>query len=286
MPAKAEPLRLPCGQCIGCRLDRSRHWATRCMHEARMHDQNSFITLTYDEDHLPLDGSLVLPHWQNFMKKLRHVAAEFTDQKLKFFHCGEYGEQFKRPHYHALIFGFDFADRRLWKVSNDITVYTSAALDALWGQGFCTVGDVTWESAAYCARYTLKKVNGPLEKKPSKKTGLLPYERIHRFTGEVIEVEKEYCTMSRRPGLGAKFYADFGADIYPHDECIVNGQKTRPPRYYDNLYERDDPVDMERIREERIRVMQAFMPDNTRARLSDKRKVKEAQTSQLIREVE
>lgn len=275
---------MPCGQCIGCRLDRSRHWAIRCMHEAKMHDQNSFITLTYEEDNLPQYGSLKLKHWQDFMKRLRKRAAKLGMHRLKFMHCGEYGEQFKRPHYHALIFGFDVPDRKVWKVSDSSIVYSSAFLDDVWGHGFTSVGDVTYESAAYVARYTMKKVNGALARKVDPETGLAPYERICPYTLQINEVDPEYSTQSRNPGIGKSYLEKFGSDVYPWDEVIVNGFPQRPPRFYDNQYELDNPESMEEIRQERVAKMEKYASDNTRARLATKEKVKKAQVNLLKRD--
>ena len=97
----------PCGQCLGCRLDYAQEWAIRCMHEAEMQDNNSFITLTYDDQNLPRHGSLDKTHFQKFMKRMRE---HLSPLKIRFYHCGEYGEKYTRPHYHSLIFGYDFPD--------------------------------------------------------------------------------------------------------------------------------------------------------------------------------
>ena len=198
-------------------------------------------------------------------------------------HCGEYGEEFKRPHYHALIFGYDLPDRTLWKVRDGIPLYTSACLDSIWGMGFTTVGDVTWESAAYVARYSLKKINGALRDKPDEKTGLKPYERCHMDTGEILEVLPEYVTMSRKPGLGKTFFDEYQEDIFPHDECVVNGHPTRPPRYYDGIWEDQDPDSMELIKEQRIEAMSKFAHDNTRPRLAQREEVQQAKVKLLPR---
>lgn len=253
------------------------------MHEAKTHEDNCFITLTYDEENLPHDRSLKLSHWQNFMKRLRHHAAK---PGIKFFHCGEYGEENKRPHYHALIFGHDFPDRKLWKVRDDITVDSSNILDDLWGFGFTTVGNVTWESAAYCARYALKKINGNLRYKIDLTTGLSHYERIDPYSLEIYEVLPEYSTQSRKPGIGQAFFQTYQDDIYPWDEVIINGHAQRPPRYYDNLFEQTEPEVMETIRDLRTKNMEKYASDNTRARLATKEKVKKAQISQLKRNEE
>lgn len=129
-------------------------WAVRIVHEAQMWPQNSFITLTYRPEDLPQGGSLNVEHYQLFMKKLR---ARNTGHKIRFFHCGEYGEKLSRPHYHAILFNYDFPDKKVFSEKNGNTIYTSELLEDIWGKGFCTIGDVTFQSAAYVARYVMKK---------------------------------------------------------------------------------------------------------------------------------
>ena len=172
--------KIPCGRCIGCRLEYSRQWAVRCVHESKMHSNNCFITLTYDDVHLPDDRSLHVEHFQRFMKRLRKKCGF-----VRFFHCGEYGENLGRPHYHAILFGLDFGDKRLFSRRDDINLYTSYDLSKLWTFGFSTVGDCNFDTAAYCARYTLKKFRGSPEAREAHYGGRRP----------------EYCTMSRRPGI-------------------------------------------------------------------------------------
>src|SRR3954449_8205389 len=92
-----EKFSLPCGQCIGCRLERSRQWAMRCVHENKMHPRSSFVTLTYDDKNIPPAGSLSKRDFQLFMKRLR----KSQSNPLRFFACGEYGETTHRPHYHV-----------------------------------------------------------------------------------------------------------------------------------------------------------------------------------------
>ena len=148
---------VPCGQCIGCRLERSRQWAIRCSHEAQMHEKNCFITLTFSDEHLPEDRSVDVRHFQLFMKRLRKRYGD----GIRFFHCGEYGDHFGRPHYHACIFNHDFEDKKIWKQSGSgEIIYRSASLEELWPYGYSSVGEVTFESAAYVARYITKKVTG------------------------------------------------------------------------------------------------------------------------------
>jgi len=139
-----QPVNLPCGQCIFCRLERSRQWAIRCIHEAKLHEENCFITLTYSDQHLPSHGGLVLSHFQDFMKRLRF---KFSHIPIRFFHCGEYGERSSRPHYHALIFGLDFVDKYHYRTVNDQKYYRSPTLERLWDKGNSMIGDLTFESA-------------------------------------------------------------------------------------------------------------------------------------------
>ena len=146
-----------CGQCMGCRTDRSKEWAARIVHESQMHPENSFVTLTYDAENVPMDGSLNKQHFQKFMKRLRK---HFSDKKIRYFHCGEYGEKLERPHYHACLFGIDFDDRVEHGAINSVVHYKSDTLEQLWGKGFCTVGELNYQTAAYTARYILKKMTG------------------------------------------------------------------------------------------------------------------------------
>ena len=164
-----------------------------------------------------------------------------------------------------------------------VSLCTLLLLDAIWGKGFTTIGNVTWQSAAYVARYCLKKITGKALSKPDEKTGLSPYERVDPYTLSTYFVEPEYANQSRNPGLGSGYLDEYMDDIYPWDECIVNGHPTRPPRYYDNKYEKLNAEAMEQIKLQRVAAMEQYLPDNTRARLAVKEKVKKAQLSQLKR---
>lgn len=224
---------LPCGQCIGCREERSRQWAMRIMHETEEYADNSFITLTYDNPSLPINNSLNLSHFQNFMKRLR----KDSDHKIRFYHCGEYGENFARPHYHSILFNHDFKDKtrliRKDEEKQQNRVYTSENLSKLWPYGFHVIGDVTFASAAYVARYVLKKVNGKIQEEHY--NGLKP----------------EYATMSRRPGIGKAYYDKYKAEIYQEDFIIQDGNKCKPPRFYDNLLDKDDKNRYRQIKRKR-----------------------------------
>lgn len=246
---------LPCSQCIGCRLERSRQWAIRCMHESQMHKKNSYITLTYSDDHVQLD--LVYKHFQDFLKRLRKI------KKIRFYMCGEYGDQTGRPHFHACIFGYDFPDRKYYSERDQVVLYTSAELQKLWSFGFSTVGDVTFESAAYVARYVMKKITGPAAEQH--------YWSVNPVTGEAVQITPEFNKMSLKPGIGHTWLQKYKSDVYPNGTCVVNGQKVKPPRAYDKYFKESDPFKYEDLQHDRLTKMNHA--DNTFARLAVKEQV-------------
>lgn len=245
-------MRVPCGRCIGCRLERSRQWAVRMMHEASLHEDNCFLTLTYDEEHLPYDGSLDKRAFPLFMGRLRK-----SGRKARYFHCGEYGEENGRPHYHACLFGCNFGDRYAWASRNGNEAWRSPTLERLWPYGHCEIGSLTFESAAYVARYVTKKVTG--------ERAAEHYTRVDPDTGEFFEIEPEFATMSRRPGLGRGWIEKFHSEVYPSDEVISRGYACKPPRYYDTYIEGLDPDVAAAVRAERRRNRQ--FEDETAERL-------------------
>lgn len=263
-------LTLPCGQCIGCRLDRSRQWAVRCMHEAKFHPVNSFITLTYNDSFLPPDGSLHKEHFQKFMKRLRF---RHSDIKIRFFHCGEYGDQLGRPHYHAIIFGYDFPDKKCFKIymnrtTGETKYYISKELEELWPYGYNIIGDVTFESCAYVSRYILKKVNGD--------------SADEHYQGR----QSEYVTMSRRPGIGYDFYVKYLTDMFPNDIIIdTRGRKSKPPRYYMNLLQDEFPLVYDMVKENRKEVAHQLNDDDF-LRLVQREEAKLLQIERLVRPYE
>lgn len=256
------PVEVPCGQCIGCRLERSRQWAIRCMHEASLYDDNCFITLTYDDAHLPSDGSVDVEHFQKFMKRLRKY---FSDRSIRFFHCGEYGDEGGRPHYHACLFNLDFPDKKLHCVQNDNKLYTSNILSKLWPFGYSLIGSVTFESAAYVARYITKKVTG--ESSEDHYQGRKP----------------EYVTMSRRPGLGKVWYDRFSSDIRNGDFVVVNGRKVGVPKFYDTLL---SDRELLRLKGRRKYESVKYEDNNTAKRLYTREQVQNARFKLLKRSFE
>lgn len=267
-------LKLPCGQCIGCRLDRSRKWAMRCYFESFLYENNCFITLTFDDDHLPENRSIDVRDFQLFMKRLRK---EFGNG-IRFFHCGEYGDLNFRPHYHACLFNHDFPDKKIFKVCNGNRLYTSEVLQRLWPFGMSSIGDVTFESAAYVARYIVKKING--------KDAQAHYELINYDTGEVFDRKPEYTTMSRRPGIGSAWFDKFHSDVYPKDFVTVKGRgKMKPPRYFDNLLQKYDSELMQQLKIKREAEMFDAIGNNSTERLLAREKVQLAKMKFLSRDL-
>lgn len=220
---------LPCYKCAGCRLERSRQWAMRCVHESKMHKQNCFVTLTYRNDDLPEFGTLVPEHLKNFHKRLHNRLLRQGHDGIRYYACGEYGDQSQRPHYHTLLFGFDPPDKRLYSGSEDDenAIYSSRMLDETWGFGDVRIGAVTFDSAAYVARYCMKKVDGP-----QRAAG---HYLVYDADGLVHEREPEFARMSLKPGIGATYFRKYGAEILQHDSVIVNAREVPSNRYYDKL---------------------------------------------------
>lgn len=283
-------LTLPCRQCIGCRLERSRQWAVRCMHEANMHEHNAFVTLTYNDEHNP--GNLIHRDIQLFLKRLRkslckkrrlYLASPDQNHKtIKYYMAGEYGTKYRRPHYHLCIFGLDFADKKyLAKSPAGEKLYRSDNLEKLWDKGFSSIGEVTFESAAYTARYVMKKITGQKAEKH--------YEVIDIETGEIKALKPEYNRMStgRKQGeaIGAAWLKKYTADVYPQRQVIVRGRKTKPPRYYDKLWAKQQPLEHEW--QQHITYLEVLhnRHDNTPERLAVKEQVAAAQINQLKRKL-
>lgn len=275
-------IKVPCGQCSGCRLERSRQWAVRCIHEASLHKQNCFLTLTYCDEALHLQscpdletgeviGQIPTLYPRDivlFMKRLRKKYGA----GIRFFQCGEYGEKYSRPHHHMIVFGFDFPDKQFLQMSNGIPLYMSPSLLGLWPHGHHSIGTVTFESAAYVARYIMKKINGDL-KDP-------------HYRGRV----PDYITMSRRPGIAHDWFDKFADDVYPADQCVIRTSDgppilARPPKYYDRIYDAIDPVAFAAIKDKRMQAAKES-PDNTPERLAVREEVQISRAKRLVRPIE
>jgi len=247
-----------CGQCIGCRVDRTEDWATRIVHEASLHDLSQFVTLTYSDQHLPPGNTLVKKHYQDFIKRLRY----HHGQKLRYFAVGEYGDTSERAHYHAVLFGIDFADKRPHsKNEHGDQLFTSDLLDKIWSHGHAFFGKVTVQSARYVAKYCIKKVNGPLA------------------PGHYGSRQPEFAIMSLKPGIGSGWFEKYQSDVYPSDFIVLQGKKRSPPRYYDEQYSRIDELGLELVKSQRLSKAIQHRADQTPARLKARLECLEARVN-------
>jgi len=260
------PIMVPCGQCVGCRLERSRQWAIRCVHEKQMHRDSCFLTLTYDDQHLPYGNTLVVADLQAFCKRLHNRLLRSRGFGIRYYAAGEYGERTQRPHYHLIVYGYSFPDRKFYKKApNGENLYSSAECEELWPSGFNVIGEVTFDSAAYVARYVVTKLTG-------RKAGFL--SSVCWETGEIVSRIDEFSNMSRRPGIGASWYEKYGAHSYKWDSVIMNGREIRPPRFYDGRYELVDSMHLRRLKSARKRKALRYKADSGSRRSRVKELVK------------
>lgn len=223
-PRQGTPMKVPCGRCFGCRAEYAQQWSLRCQHEAKMHDVSHFLTLTYDDDHLPWHRGLVLDDLQRFFKRFRKQLGP-----IRYFACGEYGAQTGRPHWHALLFGSPLKLRGRADT-------TSPELSALWPAGRHQLDAFSPGRAAYVAGYAAKKL------RRSEWDG----EVFHPDTGELYVRRQEFVTMSRKPAIGHTYLEKYGADFRRGFATLPGGVRARLPRYYrrylanDAEWERDD----------------------------------------------
>lgn len=251
-------MNIPCGRCIGCRLERARQWAFRCWHEAQMHDSNIFLTLTYRDDVLPWGHkrpTLAPRDLQLFWKKLRKEYGT-----LRYFACGEYGEHTHRPHYHACIFGLNPEDKKYYTTKGGNRLYSSDTISRIWSYGNAYFGDVTFESASYVARYIVGKKLGEQSQE-------------YKFLG----IEPEFVRMSRRPGIGASWLDKYQSDVFPNDSTIIRGGiETSSPRFYRERLKKMDPLLYEQVAYVRaIRARESQRDeDNSPSRLKVRERIK------------
>lgn len=217
-----------CGHCLGCRASEAREWTVRLVHERQMHDYAWMATLTYSEEEIPEYGSLYPADLSSFIKALRR---EYPPRSISFFGCGEYGEATNRPHYHALLFGPSFLDRRLYRSDSGIDHFRSKRLEFLWPHGLSEFTTVGVGAAAYVASYVTKKIH---ESDDSKK-----YDRVDLRTGELVRVHPEFARMSLNPAIGNRWIRRYWRDVYPRDSVVVDGREQRPPRYYDKWMDQE-----------------------------------------------
>lgn len=302
-------MEVPCGQCLGCRLDHSRMWAMRIVHESCLYESrggNCFVTLTYRDEidcdieqlhkglHVPKDWSLNKKHMKDFFKRLRKA---FPDQQIRYFYAGEYGRKCKhgidlslvncplcncgRPHYHACLFNICFADLEAYQSDGGIIRYTSPTLEKIWGYGFVDVGELNYSSAMYTAKYVLKKVRGVKSDDHYMHCDL---------DGVITFIQPEYVAMSRgnaaykgqRCGIGARWYEKYKDDVFPSDDVPVPGAgvKKGVPRYYTDILKDENPEMYEEVKRLRKTFLKEHAGEYTDARLLTKHKVKKARVKE------
>jgi hypothetical protein len=254
-------IKVPCGQCAHCRAEKARQWAFRSICESSLYDDNCFITLTYNDKNIPhpfknrdckkcIDirqkgqdkiiepckkkGTLCHYDFQLFFKRLRKKYGK----EIRYYMCGEYGKKLLRPHYHILLFNFDFPDKEVWSVKRvkdkAYKVFRSQQLEKLWPYGFSTIGELNYQTAGYVSRYIMKKWNGVSKEMYYK--GLKP----------------EYTNMSRKKGIGKDWFDKFKTDLYNKDRVVINGSVSgKPPKYFDLLLEKEDEVLYKEIKDSR-----------------------------------
>lgn len=254
---------IPCGKCIGCRLEKSRQWANRIILEMKSYpkDTNWFLTLTYDDTKVPsktvknektgeVKTGLTLnkKDLQDFMKRLRdHYKHHYNHQGIRYYACGEYGETTQRPHYHICLMNTAIHTelKKLKNTESGDALYTNEEIQKIWGMGNIAIGELNWETAAYTARYIMKKQLG----KGS--------EEFYK----IMAKEPEFTVMSRKPGIGKAYYEANKDKIYNYDEITVpkkgGAKKIKPPKYYDKIYLNENKTKMTKIKEKRKEIQKS-----------------------------
>lgn len=283
-----EPIQIPCGKCVGCRLAYSRQWADRCMLEASLHEHNQWITLTYDDLSVPMSAygdpetgealpcmTLRKRDLQLWMKRLRK---KFSDQKLRFYGCGEYGSNTMRPHYHVIVFGLELNDLKPYKYERGSWFYNSESVSDTWPYGFAVIAEVSWETCAYTARYVMKKAGGFLAEEY-----------------ELLNIEPEFVNMSRKPGIARAVFDQDPDHVLDGKAYYLatakGGRKIYPPKYFEKLYDQYIPGALDDFKERRletVKTLQRLEAQRTDLDYLDYLAVKEAaltdRVKKLIRE--
>lgn len=273
-----DTLTVACGKCMGCRIDRTQDWTKRLLAELRMHDEACFVTLTYDEAHLPIDLSLDVRDWQLFADRFRKRFGRF-----RYYQCGEYGEETDRPHHHAIIFGHDFySDRQLYRVTPYGKLFTCEKLSRTWGKGHVVLGDVTPETCRYVAGYVQKKLYGD-RAYDEYATAWAPDHR----TGELLPQmwkRPPFATMSLKPGIGQSYIDKYGDEVYAFDQFVETGKPLRPPKFFDKWLAEKDPERLEHFQHERAERGKRYHEHNTPERLAARDRVGQYRAQQIKRD--
>lgn len=261
------PISLPCGKCIGCRMEHARQWAMRCVHEAECHEHNCMATLTYDDKHLPDDGSLRPDDVTLFLKRLRR---KLEPLRFRYFLAGEYGGKMGRPHYHVLFFGLDFQRGDCY--DKDDQRPPLQLVQHEWGLGHVRVDKLEYGSVAYVARYCLKKQEQEVDY-CDKSTGVIRH--------------REFTRMSRRRGIGHAWIEKNSVDTYSDDSIILSPKvKSRPPRFYDKHYTETSPEKMDKIKLRRLEEARKRAYNSTPERLAVRERIAKARNALLKRRLD
>ena len=254
---------VPCGQCMSCRLERSRVWACRIMQESKFHERCCFLTLTYSDDELPLNRSLDKSHLRSFFKDLRGRLDYYCNGRIRYFGVGEYAEEKEgdeesgRPHYHAIVFGEDFREEmaargrtKYYRNEEEPSrsghpQWSHGVIEDVWPRGLHRVSELSFESAAYVARYALKKITGA--------------PQVDHYGDRTLEFQ------SISNGIGRSWFEAYSSDAYPSDKVVLPGRgEFMPPRYYDRLLEKVDPFLLKFVKDRRLLERDVLTADSTR----------------------
>lgn len=276
-----EDMEVPCGHCVQCRLDYSKNWASRCYFESLYHKHNYFVTLTYEDDHISLgkygNPTLVREHFTQFIKRLRMaMERKFGHTGIRYFGCGEYGDQTMRPHLHIILFNCPIPDLSINFVDDEgqITqrksrygfMYFSKFIKDLWPYGFITVEDANYNTEAYVSRYIMKKQKGQEGKEVyEKKLGVLP----------------PFLAMSLKPAIGSQYFEDNEKWLIDHPSIIVPRGDKEPlvsgiPRFYKHrILDRHPEVYDAMIEKAKINTLKARSLLKGKKKINDQRQSEE-----------
>lgn len=298
-----ESVVVPCGKCEGCRMDHARYWANRMTMETISQKkfkevykpktvdsilpefETWFITLTYDNDHLPVGdwvcnssgdqvryGTLSKKHVQDFLKRLRiNLHRIGWEEPILFYNAGEYGETTFRPHYHMIIWNMPIYDiEQIGKTENGFPLFKSKFIEDTWTHGHVTIAVSNWNTCAYTARYCTKKAGMSGDEFSAAYDNMGIQKPFQSFSAPKSKNSKTHC-------LGMLFYEENKEKIYLHDKIILppvkqgEDNKIRPPRIFDTRYREEYPDDFARVQFERKEAFEV-MQNNLKSRIDNMQK--------------
>lgn len=246
-------LNIPCGECIECQSEKARQWAIRIAHEAQLWEENSFVTLSYADEHLPEHNSLKYEDLEAFWDRFRSWARRQGKIRPRYYSVGEYGDKSLRPHYHACIFGYAFTEERIMLRGGTKPLWTNTFLQNMWGKGHVSVGMLNFATARYTASYVTKKLKSKQK-----------YVRVDEDTGELIPLEQPRALMSRN--IAKEWWDKYRHQVSANDQVVINGDAQKPPKVYDRWLSARSEVAGEMIKEERMKKAQTLTQEQRDAR--------------------